>query len=248
MKGVGDCPKISPCFHSVELYRNHLVLLGGVSLDGEKGKRFNTELLMFNLERGEWLRARGGVSLKHHASTQFGSTLMISGGINEKEKFSEDLIFISFGGGNIQNPLIFTVHNHSDAFEKISHHKLMHTYELDPPLRSQVKLDGIFSFGGEDEGGQVNNELLFINVLGKVGQNLDVKFKRWEMVITNDDRPCARKNHSLSVINKKGIAVLAGGIEQHGNWLSDVWLFDMVRLLWTRISTQPRIEESIGYC
>jgi hypothetical protein len=33
----------------------------------------------------------------------------------------------------------------------------MHTYELDPPLRSQVKLDGIFSFGGEDESGQVNN-------------------------------------------------------------------------------------------
>lgn len=35
------------------------------------------------MERGEWLKARaGGVSLKNHASTLFGSTLMISGGIN----------------------------------------------------------------------------------------------------------------------------------------------------------------------
>lgn len=39
---------------------------------------------MFNMEKGEWLRGRGGVSLKHHASTLFGSTLMISGGLNDK--------------------------------------------------------------------------------------------------------------------------------------------------------------------
>lgn len=59
-----------------------MVIVGGVSFDGDKGKRFNTELLIYNLEKGEWLHARGGVSLKHHASTLFGSTLMISGGIN----------------------------------------------------------------------------------------------------------------------------------------------------------------------
>lgn len=66
---------------------------------------------MFNLERSEWLRARGGLNIKHHASTLFGSTLMISGGLNEKEKFNEDLIFITFTGGTVLNPLIFTVHN-----------------------------------------------------------------------------------------------------------------------------------------
>ena len=37
------------------------------------------------MERNEWLKARGGgVSLKNHASTLFGSTMMVSGGINEK--------------------------------------------------------------------------------------------------------------------------------------------------------------------
>jgi len=39
---------------------------------------------MFNLEKEEWLRARIGVSLKNHATTLFGSTLMISGGITER--------------------------------------------------------------------------------------------------------------------------------------------------------------------
>lgn len=53
---------------------------------------------------------------------------------------------------------------------------------------------------------------MHINVLGKVGQNLDIKFKKWEILITNEDKPCPRKDHSFNIINKKGIAVLAGGI------------------------------------
>jgi hypothetical protein len=52
-------------------------------------------------------------------------------------------------------------------------------------VRNHVRLDGVFSFGGEDENGQLNNDLMFINVLGKAGQNLDIKFKRWELVGTN---------------------------------------------------------------
>ena len=92
----------------------------------------------------------------------------------------------------------------------------------------------------------LNNDLAFINVLGKGGQNLDIKFKRWELISTNDDRPVPRKDHSFSVINKKAIAVLAGGIDQQGTWLTDVWLFDFVRLSWTRVTTSPSIPESIG--
>lgn len=129
VKGGGEVPKFCPCFHTVEVYRSNLVVVGGVSLEGEKGKRFNSDLLVFSLERGEWLRARGGVNLKSHASTQFGSTVMISGGINEKERFSEDMYFITFTGGNILSPLIFGVHNHSDFHEKIAHHKIVNTYD-----------------------------------------------------------------------------------------------------------------------
>lgn len=89
VRSQGDAPRVCPCFHTVELYRGHMVVVGGVTLEGEKGKRFNSELLVFNLEKGEWLRARGGISLKNHASTIFGSTIMVSGGVNEKDRFSE---------------------------------------------------------------------------------------------------------------------------------------------------------------
>jgi hypothetical protein len=48
--------------------------------------------------------------------------------------------------------------------------------------------------------------------LGKVAQNLDIKFKKWEILTTNEEKPCPRKDHSFDIINKKGIAILAGGI------------------------------------
>lgn len=103
---------------------------------------------MFSLEKGEWLRARGGVSLKHHASTLFASTLMISGGLNDKEKFSEDLYFVNFTGGNLINPLIFAVKNQAETNHLISRHKIINTYELEPALRGKIKMEGVFSFGG----------------------------------------------------------------------------------------------------
>lgn len=146
----------------------------------------------------------------------------------------------------MHSPLILGVRTHEQA-ERLAHHQLVNTYELEGNLRSQVRLEGVFCFGGENEEGTVNNALSFINVLGKGGQNLDIKFKRWESVSTNDDRPCPRKEHTLTLIAKKAVAVLAGGIDQLGRWLDDVWLLDLVRLSWTKVSTSPSIGESIGY-
>jgi hypothetical protein len=40
------------------------------------------------LDKGEWLKTRSGINLKNHASTIFGSTIMVSGGINEKDKYN----------------------------------------------------------------------------------------------------------------------------------------------------------------
>ena len=82
---------------------------------------------------------------------------------------------------------------------------------------------------------------MFMNVLGKNNQNIDVKFKKWEVITINEDKPCPRKDHSFNMINKKGIAILAGGIDQNGTWLDDVWILDMVRLHWVRINTYPKI-------
>lgn len=82
---------------------------------------------------------------------------------------------------------------------------------------------------------------MFMNVLGKNNQNIDVKFKKWEVLAINEDKPCPRKDHSFNMINKKGIAILAGGIDQNGTWLDDVWILDMVRLHWVRINTYPKI-------
>lgn len=40
---------------------------------------------------------------------------------------------------------------------------------------------------------------------------------------------------------------MAGGIDEYGGWLDDVWLLDLVRFHWTRVTTTPKIEDSLGY-
>ena len=202
---------------------------------------------MFNLDKNEWVKVRTGIALKHHASTVFGSTLMVSGGINEKLKYNEEIYFITFSGNSLNSPLHFTLRHNCDIVEHLASHQVINTYEMEQPHRNQLRLDGIFSFGGEDEQGQLNNHLLFMNVLGKNNQNLDIKFKKWELVTTNEDKPVPRKDHSLCVLNKKGIAILVGGVDQWGQFLSDVWLLDLVRLQWRRVNSQPKIERALGY-
>lgn len=87
----------------------------------------------------------------------------------------------------------------------------------------------------------MNNDILYMNVMGKNNQALDIKFKKWLNITINEERPCPRKNHSFNIINKKGVAILAGGIEQNGSWLHDVWMLDFTRWCWTKVSTLPSI-------
>jgi len=42
IKSRGESPKIAPCFHTVDVFKNHLIILGGVNLDGEKSKKYNS--------------------------------------------------------------------------------------------------------------------------------------------------------------------------------------------------------------
>ena len=65
-------------------------------------------------------------------------------------------------------------------------------------------------------------------------------------MLTNGDRPCPRKDHAFNIINRKGVAVLTGGTDQYGSFLSDIWLFDLVRLQWRQITTEPRIDRALG--
>ena len=53
-----------------------------------------------------------------------------------------------FTGGSILSPLIFGVHSNSEYNEKIAHHKIVNTYELEGNLRNHIKMEGVFSFGG----------------------------------------------------------------------------------------------------
>ena len=48
VKSQKEKPPLGSSFHTIEVYKNNLIIVGGISLEGEKGGRYNTELLMFN--------------------------------------------------------------------------------------------------------------------------------------------------------------------------------------------------------
>jgi hypothetical protein len=49
------------------------------------------------------------------------------------------------------------------------------------------------------------------------------------------------------VVNRKGIAVIIGGMDKYGRDLKDIWILDLIRLHWIKLNTQPKVELGIGY-
>jgi hypothetical protein len=100
---------IIPCFHTIDAYKNYMIVVGGISIGSEGGRRkFNSDICIFNFEKKEWSKLRSSLPIRSHASTLFGNTLLIHGGIDEKEMNSNQMHFINFNANSIQNSLILS--------------------------------------------------------------------------------------------------------------------------------------------
>jgi hypothetical protein len=133
-----------------------MIVVGGISIGPECGKRkFNSDICIYNFEKKEWGKLRLSLSIRSHASTLFGNTLLIHGGVDEKEVNSNQMHFINFNQNAIQNSLILSTENREySTMHKhcLAHHKLANTNEIDSNLKMLLKYDGVFCFGG------INNE------------------------------------------------------------------------------------------
>lgn len=86
-----------------------MIVVGGISIGPEGGRRkFNSDICIFNFEKKEWSKLRSSLAIRSHASTLFGNTLLIHGGIDEKEMNSNQMHFINFNANSIQNSIIIS--------------------------------------------------------------------------------------------------------------------------------------------
>lgn len=79
--------------------------------------------------------------------------------------------FINFNPVAVQHSIILSTYNRSTPNtpnqHTLSHHKLVNTSEVEPNLKILLKFDGVFCFGGENHEGEMNNEITFLNCIGK---------------------------------------------------------------------------------
>jgi hypothetical protein len=66
------------------------------------------------------------------------------------------------------------------------------------------------------------------------------------VVHTIGEKPSARKNHSMNFINSRAMIVILGGKDPEGNTLSDVWIIDLIKLVWQKINTIPNLSSFVG--
>jgi hypothetical protein len=63
----------------------------------------------------------------------FGNTMLLHGGINEKEVYSNEMHLINFNGStssNISSPIIISSENRGDKNHALAYHKLINTSEV----------------------------------------------------------------------------------------------------------------------
>jgi hypothetical protein len=100
-----------------------------------------------------------GLYIKHHSSATFFSSLVIYGGINEREKTENYLHFVNINYSNVHFSKIFTIPTN----EARSHHKLITTMNEDSRLRGKFKLDGLIVFGGKKLDESLSDDLMYID-------------------------------------------------------------------------------------
>jgi hypothetical protein len=98
------------CYHTVDVFKNTMILVGGTTIaEGSGvGREINAYISIFNFDKREWSKLRGNIGVRSHASTLFGTTLMIHGGIDEKEVHSNMMHFLNLNTGNVSSSILLS--------------------------------------------------------------------------------------------------------------------------------------------
>jgi hypothetical protein len=164
--------------------------------------------------------------------------LMIYGGINEKDEYLNTIFFITLNVSNVQQSTImqFTTPNKPKA--GIAFHKIVNTYDLEPSLKERVEVDGIISYGGKFSDGNVCSDVSVfrLNFKGRDGFNYGKPETEdcngWEVLSLKGKKPEGRYDHSMNILNKKGICLIIGGMNEDNQILKDVWIMELCTFSW----------------
>ena len=88
----------------------------------------------------------------------------------------------------------------------------------------KAKEEGVYFFGGQEENGNINNEIRIL----KIG----MKPCKWIIPETKGSKPEGRYLHSMHYMKQQNVLIIYGGKSKGNKILGDVYAFDLTDFTW----------------
>lgn len=231
--------------HSGVLRFRNLYIFGGKNF---KGTNF-ADLEVFSLDKKSWifpkLETNKLITLRrNHIACGVGNTMFVHGGINEDNKYLDDMFILNYKplkweDLDISNKIkLPPLAHHSCCLvvsEMIINSSKFNIYNCPnigkSRLINNIKEKGIYIFGGKmSDDGPINNNL-FVLKIGK-------KPLEWTILNTFGSPPCPRYDNSINFYERGNMLVIHGGRTNKNKRelaLNDTFILDLYSYNWIEV-------------
>ena len=227
-------------FHSSLIRNDYLYIFGGKDIT--EGKLNDIEKINLKSKKPKWITVIPSNnilldSIAFHTGNEINGLYYIIGGQNRSMN-SNNSVFIY----NIDENILEKREFNEKEFSGIS----MHSADYYPQQNS------IVIFGGFK--GESLNTMYFYKI--ETNEFIEIKYKNNHNIkniknkeenednkLNNENNkniPLERTSHSSCILNNN--LYIFGGVKKDGNFLNDLWSFDLENYIWTKISTDEDIE------
>jgi len=253
--------------HTTDNYDGRLVIVAGTKMYNEDYKRRECldDVVICDPIAKTWRRIICGGAYfeprRYHTSCIFGNRLIVHGGLNEKDRYLDNMCSLTLIGLSEEGPdsdsglRWAALKADNQGLGAIAYHTCSLVLEHErygnsksltlmsmPELKStqgKIAVEGIYYFGGRNSLGATND--LYILRIGR--PKLE-----WVKPNFKGRRPSPRYAHSANFIPKKNILIVFGGrndqeYEAMGTiCMDDIWILSVETLEWTEWNRPNTIE------
>ncbi|CAG9334048.1 unnamed protein product [Blepharisma stoltei] len=250
-KGIEADPRFG---HTAVELRRKIVVYGGETSHSRSNSQLReclNEVKAFSIDDNEWIYIRTtGVliqSRKNHCAAVVGKHMLIYGGLNQKNKALGDVAVLNMKNFKWKALEIAGQKPKETAFHACA--TVLNTeqlraesiYNIPTASNLDIKIPGIYIFGGVGDDRKPNNDLWILNVGGKT--------LSWTKPVTTGEPPSPRFQHSMAYNDRaKVLCVFGGRIDtggsSHYTCFNDIHILKLDNLMWATLRVFGNIPAS----
>jgi hypothetical protein len=248
LKPKGEIP-MTRNGHTAVLYRNEMFIFGG-TLEDEKVYKIKEDVLIYDVIANKFLieTCFNKKELKwrrNHIAESIGNHMLIYGGIDEEGKYLSDMWLLDYVNlrwirMDPKGPKFPALAYHSSCLVVANERKQLPNFTIfkkpEIPINKlqnrNLKLEGVYIFGGLDEDYNYKNDVYVI----KVGMK---PLEKLQLTVSGTP-PFPRTGCSMNFYEPLNSIIIHGGRnDKHkkGTLFNDVWILDVEKFNWIKIYT-----------